>query len=255
MGNLIRMDLYRMNKAKSFRVCLILSFVCALASTPLEKLMYSLASMLQTENVGGFSETSDLCGMIASPVSSIVVMLSLLSVVCFFHADMEGGYIKNIAGQMPKKGFSILSRFIASVPHSLVFMLAGLAGNIIGTLPLQRIVVEGSVPESIGFFLLKLFLMTGVCAILLLVTVSLRNKSLGMILAVLMGLGLSSLIYMGIDAGLSQLFRDVSISPYMPDQLLKEAKPGLLRSILVSAVTIGIFLPVSIRVFDKKDVK
>ena len=76
-----------------------------------------------------------------------------------------------------------------------------------------------------------------------------------MILAVLMGLGMTSLIYMGIDAGLHELIKDVSITPYMPDQLLKEASPALIRSILVSAVTIGIFLPVSIRVFDKKDVK
>ena len=119
MGNLIRMDLYRMNRAKSFRVCLILSFVTALAATPLEKLLYSLGNLLQAENVGAFPETADLCGMIASPASVITVMLSLLSIVCFFHADMEGGYIKNIAGQMPRKGFTILSRFIASVPHSL----------------------------------------------------------------------------------------------------------------------------------------
>ena len=255
MGNLIRMDLYRMNRAKSFRVCLILSFVIALAATPLEKLLYSLGNLLQAENVGAFPETADLCGMIASPASVITVMLSLLSIVCFFHADMEGGYIKNIAGQMPRKGFTILSRFIASVPHSLAFMLAGLAGSIIGTLPLQRIVVEGSVPESAGLFLLKLLLLTSVCSILLLVTASFRNKSLGMILAVLMGLGMMSLIYMGIDAGLHELIKDVSITPYMPDQLLKEARPALIRSILVSAVTIGIFLPVSIRVFDKKDVK
>ena len=250
MGNLIRMDLYRMNRAKSFRVCLILSFVIALAATPLEKLLYSLGNLLQAENVGAFPETADLCGMIASPASVITVMLSLLSIVCFFHADMEGGYIKNIAGQMPRKGFTILSRFIASVPHSLAFMLAGLAGSIIGTLPLQRIVVEGA-----GLFLLKLLLLTSVCSILLLVTASFRNKSLGMILAVLMGLGMMSLIYMGIDAGLHELIKDVSITPYMPDQLLKEASPALIRSILVSAVTIGIFLPVSIRVFDKKDVK
>ena len=249
MGNLIRMDLYRMNRAKSFRVCLILSFVIALAATPLEKLLYSLGNLLQAENVGAFPETADLCGMIASPASVITVMLSLLSIVCFFHADMEGGYIKNIAGQMPRKGFTILSRFIASVPHSLAFMLAGLAGSIIGTLPL------GSVPESAGLFLLKLLLLTSVCSILLLVTASFRNKSLGMILAVLMGLGMMSLIYMGIDAGLHELIKDVSITPYMPDQLLKEASPALIRSILVSAVTIGIFLPVSIRVFDKKDVK
>ena len=35
MGNLIRMDLYRMNRGKSFRVCLILAFAVALLATPL----------------------------------------------------------------------------------------------------------------------------------------------------------------------------------------------------------------------------
>ena len=41
----------------------------------------------------------------------------------------------------------------------------------------------------------------------------------------------------------------------MPDQLLREASPKTLRAVLVSAVTVGVFLPLSIRVFDKKDVK
>ena len=41
----------------------------------------------------------------------------------------------------------------------------------------------------------------------------------------------------------------------MPDAVLAEDKPGVLRAILVSAVTIAIFLPLSARVFDRKDVK
>ncbi len=256
MGNLIRMDLYRMNKAKSFRVCLILTFALALISTPLEKLIYSLGNMLKVDNLGGFAAAANLCGMIASPLSVIMVMLAFLSIVCFFHADMESGYIKNIAGQMPRRGFSILSRFIAAVPHNLAFMLAGLAGTLIGTLPLQQIVVEGSILESVGTFLLRLLLMQGVCSILLLCTASLRNKSLGMILAVLLGLPLMGLIYLGVNTGLQQLFGSgFSVIPYMPDQVLQEAQPELIRSILVAAATIGIFLPLSIRVFDKRDVK
>ena len=256
MGNLIRMDLYRMNKAKSFRVCLILTFAFALASTPLEKLLYDLGKMLSAQNTGALPETKDLCGMIANPLSSVMIMLALLSVVFFYYADMEGGYIKNIAGQMPRRGFSILSRFIAAVPHSLAFMLAGLAGSLIGSIPFQRIVLEGSLPEAIASFLLRLLLLQSVCAVLLLFAASLRNKSLGLVLAVLFGLPVMALIYAGINTGLQQIFgKGIDMIPYMPDQVLKETSPDALRAFLVSAVTIGIFLPLSVRVFDKKDIK
>ena len=257
MGNLIRMDLYRMNKGKAFLVCLILTFVFALVSTPLEKGLYMLGSALGTDTaeLGTFPETANLCTMIASPISSLQVLLILLSVVGFFYADMENGYIKNIAGQMPKKGFSILSRFIATIPHNVAFMLVSLVGYILGTMFLQRIVVEGSILESVGIFLLKLLLLESICSILLLFTASLRNKSLGMIFAVMFGLPVMTLIYMGINSGLGQVFKDINIIPYMPDQVLMEAKPGMIRALLVSAVTIGIFLPLSIRIFDKRDVK
>ena len=258
MGNLIRMDLYRMNKAKSFRICLILTFVFALLSTPLSKLMFDLVSIISPDNTdaAGFSETANLCDIIATPVSSVGIMLAFLSIVSFFYADMESGYIKNIAGQMPRRGYCILSRFIASVPHCLVFMLAALAGNLIGTVPFQRLAAEGSLPESIGIFLLRLLLMESICAVLLLVTASFRSKSLGIVLAVILGLPLMTLIYLGINAGLGQLFKGFEgIDPYMPDQVLKETKPEAVRALLVSAATIGVFLPLSVRVFDKRDIK
>ena len=255
MGNLIRMDLYRMNKAKSFRVCLILAFLFALFSTPLDRLMYTIGNLLNVENLGAFPETENLCGMIGNSLSSVTALLALLSVVSFYHADMEAGYIKNIAGQMPRRGYSILSRFIASVVLNLVFMLAALAGNLIGTVALQRIVVDGSLLESAGLFLLRLLLLQSICSILLLVTASFRNKSFGMILAVVTGLPLLTLVYLAINTGLDQLFKGFSIIPYMPDQVMREPNPDVIRAFLVSAVTIGIFLPLSIRIFDKKDVK
>ena len=78
--------------------------------------------------------------------------------VFFYHADMEGGYIKNIAGQMPRRGFSILSRYLASVGLNAAFMLAGLAENLIGTLLCQRIVADSGVSAGILTFFLKLLL-------------------------------------------------------------------------------------------------
>ena len=256
MGNLLRMDLYRMTKAKSFIVCLAVSFLLALSSTPLEKLLYMIGNTIAPGEAGEFPATADLAGMIRSPLSSLMIMLALLSIVSFFYADMENGYIKNIAGQMPKKGFSILSRFLAAIPHNLVFMFACIAGNIIGTLLFKRITADGPILESIGIFLLKFLLLQSICAILLLFAASLRNKSLGIVFAVLLGLPVMGLIYLGINSGLEQLIgKDFSIIPYMPDQVLREEKPEWIRGLLVSAVTTGIFLPLAIRIFDIKDVK
>ena len=263
MGNLIRMDLYRMFKGKTFRICLIIAFIIAAGGTPVAKLLASLGQQIANmageviEGIGNlFPPTADLAGIIGSPFSSIILVPVFLSIVSFFYADMEGGYIKNIAGQMPMRGFAILSRYMASIVHNAVFMLVCLAGSLLGTALVQKIVAESSILTGVVSFLLKLLLMQSVTAILLLLAATLRSKSLGVVAAVLFGIGATMLLYAAIETGLGQLFRNtVSISPYMPDMLLKYENPEPLRSIIVSAVVIGIFLPLSIRLFDRKDVK
>ena len=260
MANLIRMDLYRMNKGKAFCICLILAFLFALASAPLEALLYKLGQSVSAETakeIGEMKATISLPALIGNPISTIGIMLALLSCVSFFHADMEAGYIKNIAGQMPRRGFSILSRFIASIPHNATFMLAALIGSVTGNLMVRKVILDGSVPEAVGLFLLRLLLLQGVTAIILLVAASFRNKSLGILLAVLMGMPLLELtLYSAINVGLSKLFSGFGgIDPYMPDVVLRETNPPVLRAFLVAAVTIAVFLPLAIRIFDHKDVK
>ena len=257
MGNLIRMDLYRIRKTKTFIACLVIAFLFALATVPLEKLLTDLSLTLAEEGTEpiAFETKISLAGIIGAPASSITLLTALLSIVFFFYADMEAGYIKNIAGQMPKKGFSILSRYIASVPHNLTFMLVDILGNLIGNLFLRKITMDGSLVEAVGIFLLRLLLLQGITAILLLVTSAFRSKSFGMILAVLLGLPLMWLIYSAINSGLEKIIKNANIIPYMPDQVIRESTPDAVRGFLVAAVTIAIFLPVSIRVFDQKDVK
>ena len=338
MVNLFRMDLYRMLRARSFYICLALTFALALATAPLTKLLYSLSTMLGVETATeekapeldelqfslalagsgidedtdistlapekmaeiltdagvsgdvtkadpdstlgkflaewggdtealqkemkkssdskkGFPSEQKLSGIIGEPFPMLGLMLALLSVCAFFYADTENGYIKNIAGQMPMKGFTILSKFLASIVHNLAFIAAGIVGNMIGTLLVQRIVADAAVADNIRILCLKLLLLQSICAILLLVVSTFRNKSLGMILAVLFGLGLTPLIYAGINAGLRQVFsKETDISQYMPDVVMGDPSDTV-KAILVALVTGGIFLPLAIRIFDRKDVK
>ena len=257
MGNLIRMDQYRMRKVKGFWICLGLAFLISLGYVPLAYVMLNLAKSLSSEVTDVFPATFNLYELIGNPLTALIIMLCLLSVAFFFYADMENGYIKNIAGQMPKRGFSILSRFLAVIEHNLIFMLTALVGQLIGSMIFQRMVTEGSLVSAVLMFLLRLLLLQSLCSILLLVSSSLRSKSAGVVLAVLLGIPAMELLYTAIDSGLRMLLNQptFTIAPYMPDVLLREGKPDTLRAILSSAVTIGIFLSLSISVFDKRDVK
>ncbi len=256
MANLLRMDLYRMRKAKSFWICLGIAFALALLQTPLAWGLSMVGRMLSAESLP-FPTTAQMSNILRDPFLMLNGMLCLLSACSFFYADMENGYIKNIAGQMPRHGFTVLSKYLAILPHNLLFMVAGIIGNLIGTVLFQQILLDGDILDAAVTFLMKLLLMQSICAILLLVTASFQNKSLGTVIAVLMGLGLMSLVYMMIDTGLDQLFQNkgFSVSDYMPDQLLGQLKPPVLDSILVSLATTALFLPLSVHVFDRRDVK
>ncbi len=256
MGNLIRMDLYRMRKARTFYICLILAFVLALISAPLGKLMAMLADSLSSEISMTISAETNFSGILRDPFPMLGTMLMLLSLCSFFYADVENGYIKNIAGQMPMKGFTILSKFMAAIVHNLIFAAAGIIGNLIGTMLVQRIVMDGAVPDSIRVLFLKLLLLQSLCAILLLAVSTFRAKSLGMILAVLFGLGLTPLLYLGINEALKPVFGEATdISRYMPDTVMNENPLDTVKAVAVALVTGGIFLPLAIRIFDRKDVK
>lgn len=256
MGNLIRMDIYRMFRAKSFVVCLTTAFIVALAQTPLEQALYSLASVLGSQVTPPVRE-ANFSTILRDPLPMINGMMLFISVALFFYADIENGYIKNIAGQVPRKGYTALSKFIAVIPHNLIFMLVGVAGMLAGTVIFKRIIIDEATLDGLRVFLLKFLLAQGICAILLTVVSALGNKSLGMVLAVLMGLGLLRLAYLGIDMGLKQVFPNMSfsISDYMPDQVLGQSNPDTLTALLVALVSGGIFLPLAVGVVDRKDVK
>lgn len=257
MGKLIRMDLYRMVKAKSFLICLILAFVLALSGAPLSRLMVTLFASLSPDITETFIPEVQLSSFFKNSFPALQFMLMLLSLCFFFYADVENGYIKNIAGQMPMKGFTILSKFIAAFVHNIVFAAVGIIGSLIGALIVQKINVDGgALLDSFRVLALKLLLAQGICAILLLVVSTFRSKSLGVTLAVLYGLGLTSLIYLGINEGLQHIFgKGTDISKIMPDTVMNKEPLDTWKAIAVAVGASVVFLVPAIRIFDRKDVK
>ena len=255
MANLIRMDLYRMVKAKSFLVCLLVTFGLALSGAPLAWLLARFAASFATQGVP-FATQTNLSVILGDPFPMLGLMITLLSLCWFFHADVEHGYIKNIAGQVPMKGLAVLSRFIAAFVHNAAFAAASILGNLIGALLVLRVVPDSQVADSLRLLVLRLLLAQSLSAVLLLAVTTFRSKALGMTLAVVFGLGLTPLIYMGINSGLSQLMGPgTDISTIMPDTVMYEMPLDTLKALAVAAGWGALFLVPAIRIFDRKDVK
>ena len=111
----------------------------------------------EKKTVSLFNPDTTVSKMLVDPFLMFGAMLLMISICSFFYADVENGYIKNIAGQMPKKGWTIVSKFVAAVPHNLIFMVTGVIGNLLGSLIVKHI-SAGDLAEGIGVFLLKLLL-------------------------------------------------------------------------------------------------
>ncbi|MBR6707880.1 MAG: hypothetical protein IKI84_14570 [Clostridia bacterium] len=256
MVNLIRMDLYRMRKSKAFIVCLILAFVLALSSAPLEKVLFMVAKSLSNEINETFITEVNFSRILTNPFPMMGMMITLLSLCYFFYADVENGYVKNIAGQMPLKGFTVLSKFMAAIVHNLIFAAAGIIGNVIGCLIVKKITPDSNLLDSIRILVLKMMLLQSISAILLLMVATLHSKSLGMTLAVLFGMGLTGLFYAGINEGLKPLFgQGTNIANIMPDVVISQYPLDTVKALAVSIGWGGVFLLLAIRVFDRKDVK
>ena len=250
MLDLIRMDLWRMRHKRSFMVCLILAFVFALIQTPLTELMQML---LGAREAGQEMAVSDV---LKDAYPDFGAMLLFLAVCGFYYADHEGGFIKNIAGQTPKRAYVICSKFYATAFPVVAFALVGIAGSLLGALPFRRIVFDTGIPAALLNLLLKLLLAYAVCTVLLLIVSVLHLKPLGTTLAVFFGTGLIGLLYSAISAGFNKLFKShFSLSDYMPDQLLVQTDPDLAIALASAAVTAALFLFLSVRIFNRRDVR
>ena len=210
----------------------------------------------------------DLSDLIITPFSIPLLLVALfISVINFSYADMANGYIKNIAGQIPRKSDTIVSKFFVMGIHNLIFMLVGVLGVIIGNL-IGGIFAGYTIKIDSQFFwgaalttlLIKWMLTMAMSSILLFVTMGIKSKSLASIVGVFLGTGALALVYLGLNTGISNLFKkEVNVTSFVPDQLFGSVNVAtgtyVLNAVIVGLVCIALFLGLTIKVFNSRDIK
>lgn len=290
MLNVIKMDIYRLMTSLSFKVCIILVFIQNFIFGPLTKIIFYLARKITLNSDMTEQEVDELFGVwsrdfhvgnaIASQLGGICTIIFLLCVVFFSYSDIQHGYIKNIAGQLPRRSYTVISKFTVMQLTMLIFYGVSVFANTLGQLICgQRLrfdmVFPGeldvetftfgpdrvfSIWHSFAEFGVKILLLSCMCALILLLTTGLGSNVAGTIAAVVVGAGFTGAAYMAASLAVSRLFRleDFSFSDYMPDSLYRSdliADGGMIRGIIAAILTAAILLFVTIKLYDKREIK
>ena len=254
MTNLIKMEWYKLRTSKLFIILLIVTFVLNaifLASLP-----------MITSALGAEMSATELSSILASPFALGLLMIPIfISAVSFLYLDFSGGYIKNIAGQLADRGSLVFAKFIMIGAHNLIFFVTAAISAVLATALAGGIVVDAAVWSGILTLLLKWLLSLSLCTVLMFFAVGLRNKTLAIIMAVVFSTGALSLLYMGINTGITALFKveNIDVGNYLPDALMGSVNvitgELVVNAIIVAAVFIGVFLWLTYMMFKKRDVK
>ena len=118
-----------------------------------------------------------------------------------------------------------------------------------------------SMGSALGEFAIKWILLTGLCALVLLLTTAIGSNVAGTIVAILCGAGFTGLAYTGISAGINKLFKfkkDFELSNYMPDSLYRtnlNDEGCMLRALIVGIITVVVLLYFTTTLYNKRDIK
>ncbi len=256
MANLIRMDLRRMFRSPMFFISLAVIGVFNI----LLNVGFTAAArfFVPTEVMPPATLTSSIVSPFYLPFFIILMFASLVS---FSYADIANGYIKNIAGQLPHKSSTIVIGL-----HNLLFLAVGSLTNTLGNLMLSgmgmiHFVNDGMALQAILTLLLKWMLSMALASILMFVTIGIKNKILASIVGVIIGTGSLGLAYMGLSTAADTVFRTdgFDLGEFMPDTLFNAVSVGtntaVINAVIVSLVCIAIFMTLTVKVFDRSDVK
>ena len=267
MGRLIKMDFYRLFQSKLFWILSGIFFFLQFLLTFLTPLLLRWLISMSGAPYHESDLDTKLSAVIETPMPGLLMIIAFISATSFMYADLKNGYIKNIAGQISKKGYTTISKFTVLLFHNLFYMvlgvLAGCAGGLLS--PGSSFVIDKDVPQAIEVFFIKYLLTLAMVSVILFIITALQNNVFATVMAVLFCVGALSLVYLGIDQILSLMkVKDFSITNYVPDQLYQTVSISeinqpdsymALTAVIVGVAFIAVFVTGSVLMFNKRDVK
>lgn len=226
-----------------------------------EEIQFGIVMNTDPAWISGEIPASQLLGLLLN--SGILMMFCAIFVSLFVGAERQSGYLKNIAGQLPHRGFLALSKiitiavevFLMFVIYSIFCLAAGFVffGN------------KFTVDIGMEFFKMlgtQYLLHLGFSALIMFLCVASGSTAFSMALGILGCSGLTTLLYSVINRGIQKIKSgiDFDIGKYMLDTNVYaisgiSVMQDIIRAVLVACVFVTVCTALSALVIQKRDIK
>lgn len=271
MAKLIKMDLYRLFKTKSFKILLLVSLSIAFIAVAVISGIAKLIPMLPEESQLSFALTFPFASWIDNVsvfsvmyTSFYVLSLMVVSIVTaiFISSEHSSGYIKNIAGQVKNKGMLVFAKFATLSIATFTIFVSYLAGAFVSA----QIFLHNSLnyTDFMNFaavISVKYLLFLSIVAIIMFLCTLTKSSSLAIAFGVIFGTGITSVVYSAVSIFLEIVTKhSIQIASFTPDgfafKLAMATSPEILaKGCVLSVIYIAVFLILSTVVMNKRDTR
>lgn len=285
MYNLIKMDLYRLFRATSTKVMLIVIVafsifsvrmtkvdIDSMGSTPtMEVIGTTISEDSITMNYGFYFETMSewttgdipFAQFMETQFSSAIflVMLSIFVSIYVF-AERENGFIKNIAGQLSHKWFLVASKLVGiAAMNFIMFAVISVVMFIAGKGFFGEQFILGSITELIKVLGGQYLLHMGFSSLIMALTILFNSSGLSVTVGVLLSAKVMTLLYAGLVKLAESLKIDnFDISKYAIEMnvtsfSINASQADIIRAMLVAITFIIISGALAAVAMQKRDIK
>lgn len=280
MFNLIKMDIHRLFYSKStwvifFFVAVLSVFSVTMTNTDIHMMKEEPSATEETmdERQIGISVEADsewVDGDIEiGSIISVEMRSALLAILCviftalFINAEQKNGYIKNIAGQFPRREKLVASKFITIAFQIFLMMLVFIVGIIVSGFVLwgNRFYL-GSSAQILRYLGSQYLLHLGFAALTMLLCMLTRSSAFSMTSGILLCSGLAVPVYAVVNKIVSDMKPglEFDINHYVLDgnitmMTLDSVSDVLVRGAVVGAAFAIVSVILSMIMIKKRDVR
>ena len=280
MFNLIKMDIYRLLHSKStwIMICFVIGlavFSVTMTNSDIEFMKDDPAAVTETMEerpVGIYVEAQPewVNGTIEiGSVVSVEMRSQLLAILCvifaaiFTNADYKNGYIKNIAGQFPRREQLVASKFIVIAFQVLVMVVVFTISIVVsGYVVWGSDFYLGSVTELFQYLGVQYLLHLGIAAVMMLLCILTYSTAFSMTSGILLCSGLAVPIYSLINKAINGLKTglEFDINKYILDGNITMLLYDSTSEVMVRGVAVGVAfaivsLFISTIIVKKRDIR
>ena len=273
MLNLIKMDFYRLLHSKIIKVGAIVAAILAfvgmlfnLGVLELFKLSFegdpaSAESVSFIFPIIAWLDGVDFADVVFTGTNFLSLFVSCMMVASFIGAEQSCGYIKNIAGQLPDRSMTVVSKFIVTcIIQLLILLIYTVICALCSAMFFSKYINAYSTVALIEGLLLRFLLFCAIDAIVVFFCTLTKSHSIAMVVGAIFGIGVTSIVYLAANGLLGMLKININLADFMPDGingLMSVSNLGTIavKAVVVSIVFIAGFLTSAIILFKKRDVK